>query len=247
MIASGRETATRPRTPDQEDLERLLSEWRVITDRASVDLSEWALCFDRIAAEEDALRSRGHWFHGPDDTFGVLGIQRDELPHSAMIAWLLDPCGRHGLGPTMLREFLAEAYPEGLPAALLLALPKARTRCEEQRGECRVDIVIRAGSELTLVIENKVEATECLGQCDAYFKAYRSEPGARFVFLTPDGRTPISATGSAAGAFRALSYRQVLLALDRSLETAAGVGPAGVTAEGRQVAESYRRTLKREF
>ena len=107
--------------------------------------------------------------------------------------------------------------------------------------------MIRAGSELTLVIENKVEATECLGQCDAYFKAYRSEPGARFVFLTPDGRTPISATGSAAGAFRALSYRQVLLALDRSLETAAGVGPAGVTAEGRQVAESYRRTLKREF
>ncbi len=246
MSSSGRITASHLRSSDEE-FESLLAQWLVIEARSADILSEWRHGYNVIAAEEDALRARGQWLHGPDDTFGVLGLRRDELPHSTMIAWLLDPCGRHGLGPVGLREFLREAYPEGLSDALVLALPHARTRREEQRGDCRIDVVVRAGYELTLVVENKVDAPEGHRQCDAYFEAFKSDPGARFVFLTPEGRPPVSATGEAAKAFRSMSYRQLHDVLSRSLRAVDAPQPRSGITEGRRVVESYLRTLDREF
>ncbi len=39
--------------------------------------------------------------------FGVLRIEKAEIRHSNVMAWLLDPQGSHGLGQAFLRRFLS--------------------------------------------------------------------------------------------------------------------------------------------
>ena len=40
------------------------------------------------------------------NVFEMLGIEKNEIRHSAFLAWLLDPNGTHGLGDYFLRRFL---------------------------------------------------------------------------------------------------------------------------------------------
>ena len=179
------------------------------------------------------LRAHGAWTHGRDDTFGILGIERSEIRHSAAIAWLFDPCGRHGLGDCVLAGFLHSAFGE----EQFDGLTHARVRCEVAEADCRADIIVEAPG-LKLVVENKVDADEGPRQCDTLFERF---VGARHVFLTPNGRAPETATGAAAAAFRTVSYRDLRKILQRSLLNRPSDGP------GRHVAEDYLRTLKREF
>ena len=63
------------------------------------------------------------------------------------------------------------------------------------------------GRNLTLIIENKVDAPEQPDQCDDLYENYKDEIEPLFLFLTPDGRPPFTATTPAAQrAFKTLSW-----------------------------------------
>jgi hypothetical protein len=96
----------------------------------------------------------------------------------------------------------------------------------------------RRRTGLTLVVENKVDAVEGWRQCDTLFERFS---GARFVFLTPTGRAPQTATGAAAPAFSVVRYCDLRTILERALLDSVSDGP------GRRVTEDYLRTLKKEF
>ncbi|MEO6599833.1 MAG: PD-(D/E)XK nuclease family protein [Polyangiaceae bacterium] len=225
-------------TPGSWDgrLASMVDEWRGCSS-PEFDLKKWQAHFDSLLTEECRLREEGFWQFGPDDFFGVLGIARDENRHSAMIAWLLDPAAHHGLRTSMLKGLLVHLE---LPVPEQLAL--ARTVTEESRQQARVDIVVRSPG-LTLIIENKVDAVESVGQCDEYFRLYRQETGACFVFLTPDGRPPETAYGEAKEAFKRFGYRDLQSLLEQALDRSSGAG----STPGRRLAYDYLKTLKREF
>lgn len=230
--------------PDARELgqsacESLASEWERIAASGSADLTTWQQDLDKLAAEERALRVQGAWVRGRDDFFGVLNIQGAEVRHSAMVAWLLDPCAAHGLGVRFLERFLAAGFGS---EAVQADLATASTRCEMQAGGGRVDIVVEA-SGLFLVIENKLYSPEGDGQCDYYY-GHLKGPDALFLFLTPDGRPPVSANGEAADAYRSMSYRVVRDVLDAALAEST---PQRSPRLGRHIAEDYLRTLKKEF
>ncbi len=222
----------------ESDFERLLDEWRSISAAGSPNLADWASALESIAREEQGLRARGAWVHGRDDLFGILGIQRAEVRHSSMIAWLLDPCARHGLGTRFLVGLLRRAFPRDH----FSDLAGARTTCEVARGECRADIIVTT-SNATIVIENKVDAEESPRQCDVLYERFIEDVGARFIFLTPTGRAPHTASGEAADAFAAVGYADIRSALEEALtETSVEDAPWG-----RHAALDYQRTLQREF
>ena len=156
-----------------------------------------------------------------------------------MIRWLLDPCGRHGLGTRVL-ESVVSATAGGVPLGAVLS--SARARCEVQAGTGRIDILVEAPG-LCLVIENKVDANEGEDQCGYYYRHFCDRKGARFVFLTPSGAQTVSATGDASNVFLALSYVQLAKTLEKALSATAST-PA---ASGRHIAEDYLRTLKQVF
>ncbi|HEY5434204.1 MAG TPA: PD-(D/E)XK nuclease family protein [Candidatus Limnocylindrales bacterium] len=183
--------------------------------------------FRTLRAEAAAIRAVGNWVSGPGDLPSILGRQRDEMFHSRLIGWLLNPSGRHGLGDRFLRAFLAEAWP-GEPidtgGAVDIALEWPRSGVSDVTGltvEARADLVMTLES-LVIVIENKLDAGEGADQCERLYWPWAQDPiETRWVFLTPSGREPVTATSDVAcAAWRSLGYAQVRRALVRALEGA---------------------------
>lgn len=205
--------------------------------RRRQQVSLWRESFARLEARQTELQLAGRWLGGRADMLGIIGYSRRETVHSAMVAWLLDPTRRHGLGIAFLERILARCFPD----EAFQGLEKARTECEVARDGPRVDIVVWA-PDWTIVIENKVDAAENPGQCDAYFSAFAEDPDPHFVFLSPSGKRPRTATGDAAEAYRSLSYSGVIECLTEALRETAD---SGVT--GHAVAAQYLASLREEF
>ena len=144
--------------------------------------ASWDLEFESVAAEYEGLRRAGNWVYGPQDFFGILKIGRSELAHSAILAWLMNPDARHGFGRRFLDVLVSQCWPD-------LNLDSLRVRSvdrEVQGAETRADIIVW-GDIASLVFEVKVDAGEELRQCDRLYERFSSEPGARFIYLTPPG------------------------------------------------------------
>ena len=219
----------------------LQTEWLTVRRHVREDIARWESCFGELEKEEAKLRDEGRWTHGRDDFLGVLGGHRDELTHSRMVAWLLDPCARHGLGSRVLAGVIQAAFGSSCDVS---GLERAVTRREVPLVDGRLDIVVTAPG-LYLVIENKVDAEEAEGQC-AYYSEHLP-PDARCILLSPDGRVAKTRIGvheaeaEATNDFQPLRYAQLAAILHQALAVVTNV------ASGRSVAENYLKTLKREF
>jgi hypothetical protein len=200
--------------------------------------ARWESALLEMQAEQRALREAGRWVGGPYDLLSIISYARNELVHSAAVSWLLDPGMRHGLGTRVLEFVLEHCFPDDHFSDLALA----NVYTEVTREQSRIDILVEAPG-LTLIIENKVDALESSGQCDTYFRLFGDEPGARFVFLSPQGRAPTTATGPAAEAFVPVSYRAIADALRRALDETS----AERHAPARAAAEAYLVTLERRL
>ena len=234
---------------NEQALVDLRREWESVIDimqsaqlKADVaQLEKWERKLKNLLREQQELAMAGKWTRGPEDLLSVIGHSRRETYHSAILAWLMDPLAPHGLGTRFLEEFLRTADPDAWPE-LPPDLHVYNVECEVTRGECRADIVVYA-DQLLLVVENKVDAAEGERQCDRIYDAFSDSSGARFVFLSPKGSKPRTATGTAAEEFRKLSYRQVIDALKRALGSSENQEPS----TGRSTVIGYLHTLEEEF
>lgn len=221
----------------------LSAEWAsiLIVERQEREakVRDWELRFLELRAEQDALLRDGKWRDGASDTLGVIGASRREAFHSSLLAWLLDPRGRHGFGVAFLASFFRRCTATPLAADL----HRARSALEVSRGDTRADIVV-TGPGFSIVIENKVDAGEQFQQCDRIYHHFGLEPGSTFVFLSPTGRAPETATGRARDAFVSLSHADIASILRDVLRDAPATQ---VTDRGREVAHDYLATLEREF
>src|ERR1017187_8628655 len=96
----------------------------------------------------------------------VLGIEYDELFHSKLLAWLLDPRiehGSHAQGNLGFRLLLEEFRPE-LDSAGKLQIERYaeryRVRREVSSDESRVDIEVVASGKFIIHIENEEHTSE---------------------------------------------------------------------------------------
>lgn len=128
------------------------------------------------------------------NVFELLGVHESEQKHSALIADLLDPNGRHGLGIKFLSCFLAHL---GLELAVL---GEWLVKTEENHRQGRWDIALHGlinGNRTLVLIENKINAAEGYKQLMRYRHDAEEESGYLpehiwLVFLTPEGRLPVS-------------------------------------------------------
>ena len=214
----------------ESTFQSLQAEWADIRGRVRANVAHWEQHVADFRFEEAALRDAGKWIHGRSDFLGVLCRNRDELLHSRVIAWLLDPCARHGLGTAVLAGVVHKVCGTTVSP---VSLARARIRCEVPLHDGRLDIVVQ-GPGFHLVIENKVDAEEGDGQCASYSKHLPAD--ALCVLLSPDGR-PSKRPSS----FRSLRYSDLKAVLRSALDNAPPNG------SGRLIAEDYLRTLDMEF
>ena len=171
-------------------------------------VANWESEFDGMVAEESDLRAAGRWLRGPQDLLSVIGRRRNELTHTAALAWLLDPIGAHGLGTAPLSGLLELIGTEGLGDDVLGWCRPAR---EVGIEGTFADLVID-GPGLRLVFEVKVDAPEGAEQAERLVRHFDAED-ALFVFLTLGGGLPRTA-GAHLDRWSAVSWSQVLTMLD---------------------------------
>ncbi|MFN8630054.1 MAG: PD-(D/E)XK nuclease family protein [Chloroflexota bacterium] len=227
---------------DEAGFDAVRAEWLAIARLPRLDFER----FGQVKREADALAKAGAWDSGPSDVLTVLGRHRDELTHSRLLAWLLVPNHRHGLGRAVVTGLLDAIWPgEDLmssgPVTVDLEVPGAGVDELGRLCEARADVVLR-GDGLTVVIENKLDAGEQPDQCERLYWAFVDDAvDTRWVFLTPSGRNPgTTRSEPARTAWRAVGYRKVREVVESSLASA-----RESTATGRLTAIQYLETLAR--
>lgn len=168
----------------------------------------------RLAQLEELLR-RPRGFN----LLSALGLDRQELRHSALLAYLLDPRQPHGLSDAFARALLdrvAPLLPEALDVPAL-----ALTGMAVQREWGHIDILIESpADQLAIIFENKVDSGEHSDQLGRYVRLVRKHrPGWRIlgIYLTLDGAPPAHERDRVL--YAPLGYSDVATALD-SLATA---------------------------
>lgn len=131
----------------------------------------------------------------------TMNMERQEIRHSAILAWLLDPSETHGLSDRFLKAFIAEAFRGqtmlGAPTALDVSQSDLRD-AEVRREWQNIDIlVLSARNGWAFVIENKFDAKQHEGQLTKYaervtaiFDDSERPLVVRGIFLTLGGEEP---------------------------------------------------------
>ena len=200
-------------------------EWGEISvHRMRVLVAAWRAAMSETRRQHDRLVSDGLWATGPSDFLAIIDLARAENTHSRMLRWLLKPTGRHGLGSGLVRRLMEHCTGEPTPASLAVR----EVAFSQWRNDREADLVVR-GEDFTLVIENKVDATEQPCQCDDLYANFKNEKAPTFLFLTPDGRKPRTATSpDALRAFRTLSWPEVRTMIETALNESRPVSARAV-------------------
>ena len=165
---------------------------------------------DPRLAQLDALLRRPL----PFNILTALGVGRQELRHSALLAYLLDPRQPHGLSDHVARVLLRRAAP--LLAEPLELESLALGNLTVQREWSFIDILVESPADkLVIIIENKVDSGEHSNQLTTYYQKIRKHrPGWRVIgiYLTLDGAPPARAQDRAV--YAPLGYADVAEAFD---------------------------------
>ncbi len=181
------------------------------------------------------------------DPWQVAGLGRDEVRNSAVLAWLLNPKGSHGLGDTPMRGLLEDLQRfDGRFPSRCSCFCRVRVESNPD-GDCgnRVDIEID-DADFYVLIEAKLDAREGEDQIQRYGNISQQLACARpwaLVFLTPRGLKSNTA-GHHGEHVLPLSWRQLAFSVAQSIkissaDTLMKRGPARHMAE-----QAVQRFLK---
>ena len=216
-------------------------EWaEIAVRRTRALLADWRGGMSEMRRQHDRLVFDGLWVTGPSDFLDIIGLARHENTHSRMLEWLLNPTGRHGLGCALVRRLVEHCAMKPVPVPLGVR----KVKFSQWRNDREADLVVW-GEAFTLVIENKVDAQEQPHQCDDLYANFKNENSPLFLFLTPDGRKPRTATAPCAQhSFRTLSWQKVRAMIETELKESRPASGAAVAVD---VVGNYLRTLKEQF
>ncbi len=216
-------------------------QWGEIADRRTRKLvAEWREAMAVMRRRHDRLVSDGLWLTGPSDFLEIVGRARHENTHSLMLKWLLNPTARHGLGCGLVERLVEHCT--GKPVSVPLTVRKVAFSVWRNNREA--DLVVW-GRNFTLVIENKVDASEQANQCDDLYRNFKNENAPLFVFLTPSGRKPHTATTPCSRrAFKTLSWPEIREMLEEALNKSRSATKAAGAVD---IVRNYVRTLKEQF
>jgi len=180
-------------------------------------LSSAGTILDGLAEARRSRRARRADRAALLNTFEVLGFSTDELRHSRVLAWLLDPDETHGQGMLFFSILLSE-----LGLKPWYATCDYRVHREAKHEESRIDIEV-ISREFIIHIENKVRQPPDGEQLKREWKDLVREASLRGVddenrhafLLTPGGTVVVGAPQ-----FRSLSWGQVARAAETFLKQA---------------------------
>ncbi|CAI8951090.1 PD-(D/E)XK nuclease family protein [Pseudomonas sp. IT-P258] len=203
---------------------------RMALTPAEIDVRSLAVLFDGMRTPFQYLRAAG----GFCNPWRIARLGRDEVRVTAVLAWLLDPAGDHGLGDVLLGAMMARVNRTQMqiphtPLSRVSVIREARLNSD---GNNRVDIELRSnslGGAFYLLIEAKIDAPEGADQILRYVKAAELGAGSlpwAVIYLTTDGRASRSIVELDSRRVVNLSWKELARVLLRSLDCMAVTNPA---------------------
>lgn len=126
--------------------------------------------------------------------FEAIGMERQELRHSTLLAFLLSPKKNHGLGDRFLKKFLTASLTHNALSSLsAIDIDLADLADAEVRREWRhIDLLICSNSnKWVIAVENKVDSGEHSNQLQRYEDIIETEfprcEKKAFIYLTREG------------------------------------------------------------
>jgi hypothetical protein len=176
--------------------------------------------------------------------FEAIGAVRQELRHSELLAFLLDPSENHGLGDGFLRRFLQRAVAGAASQAPISPVDLDVWELDDvevRREWSNIDIlVVDARNRFVALIENKIDSGEHSDQLRRYWSAVEHEfAGYRMLglFLTPGEDDPSD------GRYLAIDYEMVADVAKRVVELRSStIGP-----DVKTVLRHYEQMLRRHI
>lgn len=177
----------------------------------------------------------------------VMRMERMEIRHSAILAWLLDPAESHGLEDKFLKAFLGEALRGqsalGAPSALDIARADLRDTVIRREWQ-HIDVFIHCASNgWGFVIENKYDSQQHEGQLSKYLDGVHAGLGSeadgltvRGIFLTLHDEEPADAR------YAPINYGTICRLLPRFVQQESHL----LTAEVRTFMRHYIEILEEE-
>jgi len=130
--------------------------------------------------------------------FEAIGIVKQELRHSNLLAFLLNPQKNHRLGDAFVKQLLKKALSIGqdtnIPITLIDLDIWSLDNIEVRREWKNIDILlVDEQHHLAVIIENKIDTHEHSNQLQRYYQQVQKHyPKHRIIglYLTPDGDQP---------------------------------------------------------
>lgn len=174
--------------------------------------------------------------------FQILGAVNNELRHSNMLSWLLNPNESHGIGEAFIKRFLREvAQHEKSSISQFQTENLPFDKVEIRREWNNIDVLILF-PEHVVAIENKIWSKETGNQLERYISVIEDhfpDKNKSYVFLTPDGYIPEHASDT----YISISYQVVIDILSRILE----IKSNDLTSRMFILMEDYLQILKRNI
>jgi len=179
---------------------------------------------------------------GKFNLFEALNLMRQEVRHSAFLAYLLCPQQNHGLGDVFIKALLQKALTGRIDGVTPIHidvwnLTEAEVHCEWQN----IDIFIRDETHhLAVIIENKIGSTEHDDQLRRYLSTVNREHAEWQIvpiYLTVEGDNPKDER------YIAIGYNQVCQLLTSILD----LRGKALDSDVRVLIEHYVEMLRRHF
>lgn len=177
---------------------------------SSSNLADELAALESLVLDNPELEELEAWL-AEFNLFEAIGMVRQEIRHSALLAFLMDPAQPHGLGDHFSTKLLQQATRgEGrhaLPVSPLELDYWSLDSAVVQREADNIDVLLLDEvHKFAVIIENKIDSTEHSDQLARYWDVVTrrySEWRVIGIYLTPEGEQPSHSS------FLPLSYRQV--------------------------------------
>ena len=183
-----------PKT-DSESFLQFFRQFEALTDYSEPELKD---LFDAFTTAFKNSRSKRVNSTPYLDVLQVFGLAQDELRHSRVLSWFLDPDAEHEQGPVFTEALLRLVAGKEIPE--LNRAAASEDYIVEREKHKRTDVSVYRRKAFAVFIENKVRASERISQVNDMINelvrladAERVPIPYRFaVFLTDEGREPTS-------------------------------------------------------
>ena len=170
-------------------------------------------------AEQNADLARLESLLSRFNLFEAIGVVRQELRHSNLLAFLLDPTQSHGLRAVFLKELLQSVLSQTEVESVVSSSDLDSWRLDAatvHREWHHIDIlVIDDVNRFAVIIENKIDTGEHSDQLNRYYDDVHSHYSSYKIvalYLTPDGNAPTS------DRYYAVNYTQICQVIEKIVE-----------------------------